>query len=212
MRLLLGGEDQLGSHTPRPLAPSDSLASVQIHESVLNNGIQRLQLDGRTFTLPELSRHVAERLNCPAPWPTNPENEDVKIKFAQRNSVVVRCQDGQVVLMLSIARLSKPPRHWSNFQVRAFYGPEVHGLSAQLVREGVIHLIAVRRLGSQFALRGIFSHALSTKTRWELMPEKFIDQPKLHDAAITQFVIDDGWIGLALGPKPLIAHRQPQVR
>ena len=29
---------------------------MQIHESVLNNGIQRLQLNGRTFTLPELSK------------------------------------------------------------------------------------------------------------------------------------------------------------
>ena len=59
MRLRLAGEDQLGSHTPRPQAPADSLASVQIHESVLNNGIQRLQLNGRTFTLPELSQHIA---------------------------------------------------------------------------------------------------------------------------------------------------------
>ena len=107
MRLRLGGEDQLGSHTPRPPAPSDSLASVQIHESVINNGIQRLHLDGRTFTLPELSRHVAASLNCPAPWPTNSENNDVKITFAKQNSVVVRCQDGQVVLTLSIARLCK---------------------------------------------------------------------------------------------------------
>ena len=54
MRLRVGGEDQLGSHTPRPPSLSDSLASVQIHESVLNNGIGRLHFDGRTFTLTEL--------------------------------------------------------------------------------------------------------------------------------------------------------------
>ena len=88
---------------------------MQIHESVINNGIQRLQLDGRTFTLPELSRHVAASLNCPAPWPTNPENNDVKITFADRNAVVVRCQDGRVVLTLSIAQLSKSPRHVAQF-------------------------------------------------------------------------------------------------
>ena len=33
MRVRLAGNDQLGSHTPRPQAPADSLASVQIHES-----------------------------------------------------------------------------------------------------------------------------------------------------------------------------------
>jgi hypothetical protein len=210
MRLRLGGEDQLGSHTPRPQAPSDSLASIQIHESVINNGIQRLHLDGRTFTLPELSRHVAESLNCPAPWPTDPENNDVKITFAQQNAVVIRCQDGQVTLTLSIARLSKSPRRWSNFQVRAVYQPVVHGRSAQLVREDAIHLIASRSLGSQLVLRGIFGHALSRKTPWNLIPEKIINQPKLQNAAITQFVIDDGWIGLSLGPKPVTTTARRQ--
>ena len=90
MRLRLAGEDQLGSHTPRPEAPADSLASVQVHESVLNNAIQRLQLNGRTFTLAELSQHIAARLNRPAPWEINPEHADVKITFAEKDAVVVR--------------------------------------------------------------------------------------------------------------------------
>ena len=209
MRLLLGGEDQLGSHTPRPAAPPDSLVSLQIHESVINNGIQRLRLDGRTFTLPELSRHVAASLNCPAPWPINSENDDVRITFAKRNSVVVTCQDGQVSLTLSIARLCKGSRYrWNNFQVRASYQPLVHGRSAQLVRENVIQLIGKRNMGSQIILRGVFSHALSRKTPWELIPQKVINQPKLQDAAVTQLVIEDGWIGISLGPKmTTTAHR-----
>jgi hypothetical protein len=206
MRLRLGGEDQLGGHTPRPQAPSDSLASVQIHESVLNNGIQRLQLAGRTFTLPELSKHVAARLNCPAPWHTNPDNDDVKITFAERDPIVVRFQDGQASLMLSIAQLSKPPRKWNNFRILAFYKPEVHGRSAELVREGHIRLLPLpgRRLptGYEFALRGIFAGALSKKTPCELIPERLLNEPRLKDTEITQFDINDGWIGLALGPKP----------
>jgi hypothetical protein len=200
MRVLIGGEDQLGSHTPRPQAPANSLASVQIHESVLNNGIQRLQLEGRTFTLPELTQHIASSLNCPSPWETNPENNDVKIRFAAENPIVVRCQDDRVVLTLSIAHLSKGTHKWSNFQVRAFYKAEANGRSASLARDGVIQLPGSK--GSQIALRGIFSHALSKKAPWELMPEQLLKEPKLKDAAITQFVIDDGWIGLSLGPKP----------
>jgi hypothetical protein len=199
----LAGEDQLGSHTPRPQAPADSLASVQIHESVLNNGIQRLQLNGRTFTLPELSQHIAKRLNRPAPWEINPEHADVKITFAEKDAVIVRCEDGQLVLTLSIAQLSKSSRKWKSFQIRAFYKPEINGRSAQLVREGVIHLIGQRlNTGAQFALRGIFSRALSKNNAWGLVPEQIVKEPKLAYAAITQFVIDDGWIGVALGPKP----------
>jgi hypothetical protein len=205
MRLRLAGEDQLGSHTPRPQAPADSLASVQLHESMLNNGIQRLLLNGRTFTLPELSQYVATRLNRPAPWPVDPDQADVKITFAQQDAVVVRCHGGQVVVTLSIAQLSKSARSkWKNFQVRAFYRPEVHGRSAQLVRDGVIHLLGPRlNTGAQIALRGIFSHTFSKNKPWELVPEQIIKEPKLGEAAITQFVIDDGWIGLSLGPKPV---------
>ena len=209
MRLRVGGEDQLGSHTPRPPSLSDSLASVQIHESVLNNGIGRLHFDGRTFTLTELSRHVAASLNCPAPWPISPENEDVRITFAKQNSVVIRCQDGQVLLSLVIARLCKGTWYrWNNFEVRASYQPVVHGRSAQLVRSNVIQLLGKRSMGSQMILRGVFAHALSRKTPWDLVPQRIIDEPKLQDTAITQFTIEDGWIGLSLGPKQTTtAHR-----
>ncbi len=198
MRLRLAGDDQLGSHTPRPQAPSDSLLSLQMHESVLNNGIQRLELAGHACTLPELSKHVAKRLHCPAAWPTNPENDDVRIVFAERDPIVVHCQDGRLVLTLSIAQLSKPSqsRKWRNFQIRVFLKPEIHERSAELVRDGVIHLIGRQPTGSQFALRGIFSLAFSKKNPWQLVPERLLNEPKLKDAEITQFVIDDGWIGL----------------
>ncbi|MBU4272463.1 MAG: hypothetical protein KKA28_11440 [Planctomycetes bacterium] len=208
MRLRLAGEDQLGSHTPRPRAPSDSLASVQLHETVLNNGIQRLQLAGRTFTLPELADHVAARLSCPPPWNTIPENEDVKITFARKDPVVVRCEDGQIVLTLSIHRLSKSPRRWKEFQIRAFYRPEIDGRSAQLVRDGVIHLIGNRlTVGSQIALRGIFSHVLSKNAPLKLVNNPAVNDRKLEYAEIMQFVINDGWIGIALGPKSSLAGR-----
>ncbi len=209
MRLRLAGEDQLGSHTPRPRAPSDSLASVQLHETVLNNGIQRLQLAGRTFTLPELADHISARLSCPPPWETAPENQDVKITFARTNPIVVHCEDGRAVLTLSIHRLSKSPRSWKEFQIRAFYRPQVKGRSAQLVRDGVVQLIGDRlSLGSQIALRGIFSHVLAKDAPLTLVNNPAINGKKLDDAAITQFVIDDGWIGIALGPKSSLARRE----
>jgi hypothetical protein len=76
------------------------------------------------------------------------------------------------------------------------------------VRENVIQLTGARSMGSQMILRGVFAHALSRKTPWELLPQKIFNQPKLQDAAVTQFVIEDGWIGLSLGPKQsTAAHR-----
>jgi hypothetical protein len=218
MRLLLGGDDQLGSYTPRPQAPADSLASVQIHESVINNGIQRLQLDGRTFTMPELSAHVAARLGRPKPWPVNPDNEDVKITFAPRNAVVIHCRDNRVTITLAIAHLSKRRRGWNNFQVRAVYRTQIDGRLAQLVRSEELELTDLRD-GAPIPFRlyvplhGIFSHVFLKNTPWPLIPDSIVRQPKLQDTAITQFVVNDGWVGLALGPKPAPAAtaRRPRT-
>ncbi|NLF08931.1 MAG: hypothetical protein GX594_13265 [Pirellulaceae bacterium] len=209
MRVRLAGPDQLGSHTPRPQAPSDSLASVQLHQTVLNNGIQRLELAGRTFTLDELADHVAARLNCPPPWETNPDNKDVLITFAEENPVVVRCDDGRIEMTLSIRRLGKSPRSWSHFQIRAYYCPQIDGCSALLARDGVIQLIGTRlTIGSQIALRGVFSSVLSKDKPIILVNDPTIEREKLEGAEVSQFVIDDGWIGISLRKKPVLVDRR----
>jgi hypothetical protein len=147
--------------------------------------------------------HVAKKFNCEEPWEENPDNEDVRISFAARDAVEVRCQDGQIVLTLSIAKLSNPPRAWKDFQVRAFYKPLSEGRTVQLSREGIIHILGDRlNTGAQIALRGIFAKVFYKKTPLVLTPEKLDENPNLADTEISQFVVDDGWIGVALGPKP----------
>ena len=213
LRLRLAGEDQLGGHTPRPRAPADSLVSFQIHQSAMNNSLARLGLDGRKFTLKKLSRHVAQRLNRPQFWETTPAQEDVTVTFAKKDAVAVRLRDGQLVLTLSIAKLKKAHRSWKNFQVRAFYRPQIDGRDAELVRDGIIHLIG-RRLntGSQIALRGIFARTFPKNRPLNLTPERLGTDPKLADLVVTQFVIDDGWIGVALGPVRTSLRPTPQRR
>ena len=61
-RVRVAGEDQLGSHTPRPRALSDSLASVQVHESAMNNLAVTLGLDGKRYTAAELQDNTSRAL------------------------------------------------------------------------------------------------------------------------------------------------------
>ncbi len=213
MRIRLAGEEQLGSHTPRPRAPSDSLASVQLHESAINNALERLDLDGRTFTLPELSQHVAGRLNNEGWLQLDPDHEEVSITFASANAVGVRCEDGRICLTLRIDRLRHERRVWRDFEVQAFYGPKTQGLSAELVRDGVIQLSGDRLpLGSQIALRGIFVRIFARRRPWDLVPAPIAENPKLAGLEVTQFAIDDGWIGLALGPRTTAARTRRILR
>jgi hypothetical protein len=202
MRLRLAGEDQLGSHTPRPQAPGNSLLSFQVHESAINNALGRLKLEGKTFTMLELVAHVAKKFNCEEPWEVDPDNEDVSITFAATDAVQVRCEDNQVVLTVSIAKLSSPPRYWKDFQIRAFYTPRIEGRSALLIRDGIVHLLGDHlNTGSQIALRGIFSKVFSKNTPLDLTPQQLAENKQLADTEISQFTIDDGWIGVALAPK-----------
>ena len=202
LRLRLAGKDQLASHTPRPQAPGDSLASFQAHESAMNNALGRLALDGKTFTLPELTRHVADRLNTNELWETAPDQEDVAITFAKEDAVAVCCVDGCVVLRLSIARLRKASRTWKDFQVRATYRPRVEGLTAELYRDGIINLSGRRlNLGSQIALRGVFARIFAKQRPLSVVPEKLAGDERLADLGVTQLRIEDGWIALALGPR-----------
>ena len=212
-RLRLAGRDQLGSCAPRPLSPADSLASVQLDQSAINNVVERLDLDGRSFTLPELSRHFARCLSRPEPSETNPDHDDVVIRFAAKDAVRVRFVEGRVEVSVSIARFAKDKRGWRDFQVRAFYRPEVSGRSAELVRDGIVQLIGPRlSTGAQIILRGVFSRAFSKKTPWSITPQRLATDPKLADLTITQFVIDDGWISVALGRRQMALRPSPTRR
>jgi hypothetical protein len=207
MRLRLATDSQLGSQTPRPRAPSDSLASVQLHETAINNLMERLELDGRTFTPEGLSKHVAQRLHRDA-WPCNTDRDDATIRFAPQNAMSIRCQEGRVILTLAVAELRSASRSWKDFQIRVMYRPVIQGRSAELVRDGVVQLIGRLSTGSQLAVRGIFSKTFSKDSRWRVSPEWFANDERMADLAISQFAVEDGWLSVAYSPRPANAHRR----
>ena len=202
MRMRVAGDDQLGGFTPRPQAPSNSLASFQINESLLNNIVQRLQLDGRTYTLTELAERIRTCFKRSDIWNIDEENGDLTVTFAPHDAVMVHCINGQVVMDINVTEMHKGTRSWKKFHVQVFYRPQVDGRSAELVRDGVVRLSGERlNLGSQITLRGVFAKAFPSNQILKLMPDKLVDDPKMNDLGVTQFVIDDGWIGIAVGSK-----------
>ena len=218
MRVRLAADDQLAGNTPRPRAPSDSLLSVQVHESAVNNVIEQMELDGQTLTLAQLQKRVADKLNTPEMLAAGTIDDDVILTFADSDAVAVQFDGGQVIISLSIARLTRPPRRWNHFQVRAFYRPEASGRSARLVRDTVIHLYGDGlNMRSQIALRGIFSKTFHKQRPWVLVAERITSNPQLADLAITQLTVEDGWLGMALGParrgtNKVVAQREAQAQ
>lgn len=214
MQLQLASPDQLGSHTPRPWAPGDSVLSVQLHQSALNNVIERLDLNGRTLSIKQLRDRIGERFHRPELLEQTTENDDVLITFASQDAARIDFVDGRLAISLAIKRLSKSPHEWTDFRVCAYYRPEVSERSAHLVRDGVVELQGRLRAGSQIALRGIFSKTFSKEQVWPIVPEDLAADPRMKGLEITQFSVDNGWVGLAIGPeraKPSVAERARAV-
>jgi hypothetical protein len=163
-----------------------------------------MNLNGRTYTVAELRRHVGDTLNLPSVRVDDDESDDeASITFAAENAAHVQCEDGRVKLTLSIAKLASRRLISRNFIVKVFYRPEVSGLTAYLARDGVVQLSGVRlRTKDQLALRGVFSRIFSQNSRVPLSNERWSDDPRLSDLRFSQFTIQDGWLGLAIGPGP----------
>lgn len=207
VRYRLAGDHQLAAHTPRPQAPGGSWLSLQIHQTALNNAIEQIHFDGRQTTVPDLIKDVAKALGQPTPKLPDDLPDDVTLKFAERDSVRVQCESGRVLLVVRLAELKAGKNtRWKNFEVRAPLVPQSDGLDAQLIRDGTIELSGARlNLRDQVALRGIFSRVISKNKAFSLLPENLRQDPRLKDLAVQQFVIDDGWVSLALSPQRLVS-------
>lgn len=202
LRLRFASEHQLAAHTPRPRAPSDSLASAQVNDSVLNNVLDQLELGGKRFHIDELHQHVAEQLGFEAAPPIEDIPRDVYLTVAPVQGIDVRFEDGRVRLVMTMQKLEVQPHTFRNFQVTAFYEPVIEDGVPVLQRVGALQLVAPRmRRRHRLAVRGIFLKAFSENRPWRLLPESVVDDPRLAHLAISQFVVREGWIGVALSPR-----------
>lgn len=214
----VASDDQFSAISPRPLAPGDSLASVQIHESTINNVLEQLRFHGRREKLPVLIEELAGVLKgSRAPLPPEIAEElpdDVEIEFAETDPVRVRFENDSAVLSLSIAELSAGRRAWYDFTVIARFQAKREGLQVAFSRAGHIELKGEDlNFRDQVALRGVFTKVFASQRVVRLAPETFVNDQRLANLEVTQCVASEGWLGLAVGPRARVARRegsQPQ--
>lgn len=212
-RLRLANDEQLASHTPRMRAPGDSLMSVQLHESAVNNTIEGLGLANARLTGDELRRQVRGRLQlAPAAEAdlNGGDEPDALFWFAKEDPVRVRFLDGRVQLTLSINELVVGRRRHRAFRVHTFYRPEANGLRPSLVQDGTPQIEGRMRTASRLHLHGVLGKILGESRELRLaVGERPEVAERLEGFATQQFVIEDGWLGWALGEGPLsVAYRQ----
>ncbi len=212
-RVRVASGEQLGAHTPRPRAPSDSWFSLQVHQSALNNALENLDLEGRTFELSELFTWVADKLGRPELAEQEELPEDVRITFADHDAVRLKCVEDRLEVTFSLAELKHAGSRWHDFQVRTHYAPEADGLSPRFTRIDTIHLAGESLRGKiEFKLRAIFSKVLSKNRDLRLLADSVTGDPRFKELQVTQFKLEDGWVALAYSPRRVSSNvaRRPK--
>ncbi|MBI84027.1 MAG: hypothetical protein CMJ81_12575 [Planctomycetaceae bacterium] len=207
-RYRLAGRHQLAAYSPRPQAPSDSLLSVQLHESALNNLVEQLYLNGKRFKLEDLYVHFARQMGEKEPSIPDDLPSGIELRFAQQEPLRFTFHNGHVRVTLRLFSLTRGRRdRWRNVTVHGDYLPNPSAMQGSLVREKGIQLTG-RRLGfaDQVALRTIFSTVFSRNREYTLLSQQLAQAQQFQDLKIHQFVIRDGWIGIAWG-LPRLASR-----
>lgn len=199
LRLRLAADEQLAAHTPRPRAPSDSLFSLQVNESTLNNAFERLGLAGRRLSLEELIGMLHERAGFE---PRIPDDlpEGVHVTFARQQPLRIECRDGVVHMRVALDAIESGRRSWYDIVAQVAYKPTTAATQVFLERDGPVQLSGPGHQGRiEFALRTIFSKIFPKERPIPVLPERIVKNPRLEGLHVLQAVSTDGWLALALG-------------
>ncbi|MEI8227603.1 MAG: hypothetical protein WCH77_05005 [Planctomycetota bacterium] len=211
LRLRLAGDGQLAAHTPRPRAPTDTMLSLQVHDSTINNALERLEIGGRRLSLEELICLMSERMGVESRVPDDLP-EGVKVTFAKVQPLRVECRDGLVHVRVALDAIESGRRNWYDIVAHVAYKPTAVAPQVFLDREGPVQLSGPGHQGRvEFALRTIFSKTFPKERPIPLLPEKMTANPRLAGMHVLQAVSTDGWFSLAMGLREpaLTATAQP---
>ena len=218
IRYRVANQAQMASHTARPRAPSDSLLSMQVHQSAVNNAIAQLGLSDRTWNLVELGGKMATMLGKQDWTPPADLPQDVMIRFAPSRPASIEMVDNQLILTLRISELSQGENKIERFIVRSSYVPVAEGLTAGLVRDGVVSIDGPRlSIRDRLPLRAIFAKVFVSKPQIPLISESLVKDPRASGLAVTQMEVADGWLAIAIADStsPLaseVAERSAQLQ
>ena len=203
MRYRLAGRDQMGASSARPVPLENNLLSMQIHETAINNLLQRIELAGKQFSIPELKTHLQDVFSLPSVEPSDLEvRADAEFVFASFDPLRVDFEDGGLVLTINLKslRLGKKGKTWRQLSVRALYYPEIE--ETKIVFRQNPDGISLRgkrlRLGDQIAIRTIFTSLFDDQYEANILPQALAERLGDPMFQIGQFVLTDGWAGVSL--------------
>jgi hypothetical protein len=200
MRYRLAGRDQLAATTARPAGLEQSLMSMQIHESAINNLLNRMELNGNEFTVDGLRQHLSKMLSLQTEASEEKvETMDAKIEFAPFDPIRLSFDNDLVTVEFNLKTLQiGKGKVWKNITASANYQYQINGLKLTFKQDGQGVKVDGHRFNGrdQIAVRSIFTKIFRNDYSLNLLPQGIVE--KIHQPMhVTQFDVIDGWIGVS---------------
>jgi len=201
----LAGIDQLAAFGYRPEYTGESLVSVQVHESAMNNLLHKLALDGTSGSLRDVMEKIGKQLGFEDYEVPSEIPPTVTLKLNTRDAIRIRFYDGRVQLLMQFKELRNNRILWKNFAVLVEFFPQGGSINGNLKREGVIQIIGRGlRLGDRIALQTIFNKVVPSTREISLLGSSIAEHPNFSDTMISTFQVQHGWLTYRVSADPAV--------
>jgi hypothetical protein len=212
-RYRLAGRDQMGAHTSRPTDFNNDLVSIQVHQSAINNLIERFELNGKEFTAETLRDHLE---NVVGVVDKNVESTtEADFKFADYDAMRIDFREGEITVEIKLSRLQiGKGKKWRRITIGTTYVPEYIGTKMVLTQKDGIELDGKNlKLGDEMAIRTACKVILDDQYSVDLIPPSIAQNAPngaLHNLIIDRLSISDGWFGVAFN-QPMITDMSAPI-
>ncbi|QGJ71622.1 Hypothetical protein PBC10988_33290 [Planctomycetales bacterium 10988] len=203
IRSRLATSGQLAAHTPRPWALASNLGTFQIHESAVNNVLDQIPFEEKTYNPEELRVFLRQQFSLPEQeqGEQDPElGDDVRFEFAKNDPIRVRIEEEELKLILKLDRLSKGSSVAEDVYVEVGYRPVRDGRNMLLERTDTFRIGFGRAsYRSKFVLRAVFTKVFSRSKTLPLLSKTFMEDERWNDLGLVAVDLREGWMGVNLG-------------
>ena len=203
MRYRLAGRDQMAANTARPRDSGASLLSFQLHQSSVNNAIARIGLNGKTFTVQELTEHLENVFGQPIGSADAEENQrQAEFGFAPFDPIRIDFKDDRVNITLNLRtlKIEEKGKTWKNISLTVAYQLVTDGMQISMVQDDLGTRIKGKRLrvSDKAALSTVMKVVFKKQYAVNALPKGIKEKIGGPPLEVSQLVISNGWIGVSI--------------
>jgi hypothetical protein len=159
-----------------------------------------LGLDGQRLTAPELVEKLRHEFPNAIIKDVEQDRRNTVFHFAPKDALQFHIEGGHLELKVAFESVELEGEAMQDITIHVNYTPLVEGLQADVQRDGSLGVEGQIGAGERARLHNIFKEVFPPEQRLKFA-HLDSDDRRLEGLMITQLVLEDGWVGIAIGPE-----------